>query len=101
MNSNLLHCLSSGIALKEPHEIDESRRRVHDLKQRVTELYELKDKVLAQDRNNFDLPLHERLKQHPIQLHSVVQHQGPIVMKSVKDVEKPNTRRLSESSPHC
>jgi hypothetical protein len=59
-----------------------------DLKHQVRELYNLEDKVLARDRNNFALPLNEQLTQHPIQLHNYVKIQGPIIRQSVKEAEK-------------
>jgi hypothetical protein len=70
------------------------------LKQQVTELYELEDKVLARNRYNFDTPLTDRLNQSaPYQLHNFASIQGPIIRQSVKEAEKlaaANTHTLPE-----
>jgi hypothetical protein len=62
--------------------------QLFDVKQQVRELYNLEDKVLARDRDNFALPLNERLTQHPIQLHNYIQIHGPIIRQSIKEAEK-------------
>jgi hypothetical protein len=58
-------------------EDDNNSTLLLDLKQQVRELYNLEDKVLAQDRNNFALPLDERLTQHPIQLTTTYNFKDP------------------------
>jgi hypothetical protein len=69
-------------------EDDNNSTLLFNLKQQVRKLYNLEDKVLARDRNNFALPLNERLTQYPIQLHNYIQIQGPIIRQSVKEAEK-------------
>ena len=81
---------------------DSSSTQLFDLKQQVTDLYDLEDKVLAQDRINFALTLTERLKLHRFHLHNFVKIQGPIIRQSVKDAEKlaaANTRPLTDFFP--
>jgi hypothetical protein len=83
-------------------EDDNNSTLLFDLKQQIRELYNLEDKVLARDRNNFALPLNERLTQHPIQLHNYIQIQGPIIRQSVKEAEKlaaAHTRQLPTFFP--
>jgi phenylalanine-4-hydroxylase len=79
-------------------EDDNNSTLLFDLKQQIRELYNLEDKV----RNNFALPLNERLTQHPIQLHNYIQIQGPIIRQSVKEAEKlaaARTRQLPTFFP--
>ena len=81
---------------------DSSSTQLFDLKQQVTDLYDLEEKVLAQDRINFALTLTERLKLHPFHLHNFVKIQGPIIRQSVKEAEKlaaANTRPLTDFFP--
>ena len=88
---------------KELFESDDSSTLLYDLKQQVTELYDLQDMVLARDRKNFDIPLTERLTHTPFQLHNFVQIQGPIIRQSVKEAEQlavSNTRQLPEHFAH-
>jgi hypothetical protein len=83
-------------------EDDNNSTLLFDLKQQVRALYNLEEKVLARDRNNFALPLNERLTQHPIQLHNYIQIQGPIIRQSVKEAEKlaaAHTRQLPTYFP--
>ena len=72
---------------------DSSSTQLFDLKQQVTDLYDLEEKVLAQDRINFALTLTERLKLHPFHLHNFVKIQGPIIRQSVKDAEEASGRQ--------
>jgi hypothetical protein len=87
---------------KEIFESDDSSTLLFDLKQQVTELYALEDKVLARDRYNFDTPLNDRLNHTPFQLHNFVKIQGPIIRQSFKEAETlaaANTQPLTELFP--
>ena len=66
------------------HEPDETILR-QDLIQQVEEIYELEPLTLAQDRDNFCIPLNTRLTHNTNQLHNYVQSQGYIVRASVRE----------------
>jgi zinc-binding in reverse transcriptase len=66
------------------HEPDKTIQR-QDLIQQVEEIYELEPLTLAQDRDNFCIPLNTRLTHNTNQLHNYVQSQGYIVRASVRE----------------
>ena len=67
------------------HEPTEALQR-QDLIREVEGIYELEPLTLAQDRDNFSIPLTTRITHHTTQqLHNYAQSQGPVVCFSVRE----------------
>jgi hypothetical protein len=72
-------------SLEQPPTQPDKTIQRQDLIQQVEEIYELEPLTLAQDRDNFCIPLNARLTHNTNQLHNYVQSQGYIVRASVRE----------------